>query len=342
MPEPQPRRHILQKQPIVDEHSMTSLSRIGIAGVLAAVAAAVIYLAAFSGGSGGPAGGSSVSGQARAEKLFAGLTNSQQFKAAGGGVGWDSAEALGDEGVLIRNLTVKSKDWDGRPTVITAAEVRVRRIDWDNVSRSPYGDVEIDGLAIDSQRVAAFMAATGVTEFVADLKVRWDYKAEGRIVDLQTFDLTVRKWGTIGLQAQLHGLEAAALQDMQNSGEIDPAYAMGLMAEAKIGSLSLSFADGGAIDLLAAKRAADTGLTRKQVIDQALREMEFQKAARPYAIVRQAFDALIVLVKTRGTIALKAAPKQPVPLLRLLLNFKTTPAGVDRLVRDLGLSITAR
>lgn len=321
---------------------MTGLSRFGIAGVLAAVAAAVIYLAAFSGGSGDPAGSKSVSGQARAEKLFAGLTNSQQFKAAGGSVVWDSAEALGDEGVLIRNLTVKSKDWDGRATTIAAAEVRVRRIDWDNVSRSPYGDVEIGGLAIDSQRVTAFMAATGVTEFVADLKVRWDYKAEGRIVDLQTFDLTVRKWGTIGLQAQLHGLEVAALQNMQNGGEIDPAYAMGLMAEAKIGSLSLSFADGGAIDLLAAKRAADTGLTRKQVIDQALKELEFQKAAKPYAIVRQAFDALIVLVKSRGTIALKAAPKQPVPLLRLLLSFETTPAGIDRLVRELGLSITAQ
>ncbi len=321
---------------------MMSLSRVGIAGVLAAVAAAVIYLVAISGGPGGPAGGDSVTGQTRAEKLFAGLTNSERFKAAGGSVAWESAEALGKEGVLIRNLSIESKDWDGRPAAVAATELRVRRIDWNNVAVSPFGDIEIIGLTTDNERAATFMAATGVTALVVDLKARWDYNAESRIVDLQTFDFAVRKWGTIRLRAQLHGLEIAALQDMQDGGAIDPVYVMGLMAGAKIGGLSVSFKDSGAIDKLAEKRAEETGSDKKQVIEQALRGLELQKDAQPHAIVRQALDALIQFVRKRGTIVLKATPERPVPFLRLMLNRPTTRAGIDRLARELGLSVEAQ
>ena len=322
---------------------MMSLSRVGIAGVLAAVAAAVIYLAVLSGGPGGQAGGGdSISGEARAEKLFAELKNSERFKAAGGSVTWESAEALGQEGVAIRNLSIESKDWDGRPTVLEAAELRVRRIDWNNVAMSPYGDVEIGGLTAANSRVAAFMAATGVTTFIADLKARWDYKADGQVMDLQTFDFTVREWGTFSLQGQLHGLDISALGEMQKGSETDPAYVMGLLAGAKFGSFSLSFRDSGAIDKMAAMRADNTGLDKKQVIDQALKGLEIQKTAQPHAIVRQAFEALIVFVKNRGAIALKAAPKRPVPLLRLVLISQSNPADIDRLVQELGLSISAQ
>ena len=67
-----------------------------------------------------------------------------------------------------------------------------------------------------------------------------------------------------------------------------------------------------------------------------------QKNVLPYDIVRQAFEALIVFVKNRGAIALKAAPKRPVPLLRLLLKSRSNPADIDRLVQELGLSISAQ
>ena len=321
---------------------MMSLSRAGIAGVLAAVAAAVFYLAVISGGPGGPAGGDSATGQARAEKLFADLKNSEQFKAAGGTVAWKSAEALGKEGVLIRDLSIESKDWDGRPTAVAAAEVRVRRIDWNNVAMSPHGDIEVIGLTALNRKLSALMVAAGATTFVADLKARWDYKADGRIIDLQTFDLAVREWGTFSLQARLHGLDFAALQEMQDGGDIDPAYVMGLMAGAKIGGLSLSLKDSGAIDTLAEKRAQETGSDKKQAIEQALRALELQKGAQPHAIVRQAFDALIQFVRKRGTITLKAMPERPVPLLRLALNRPTTQAGIDRLARELGLSVEAQ
>ena len=322
---------------------MTSLSRAGIAGVLAAVAAAVLYLAVLSGGPGGPAvNGASVTGQARAEALFAGLRNSERFKASGGSVGWESAEALGGDGVLIRKLNIRGIDWDGRPTAVAADEVRVLRIDWKNIGMSPYGDVEILGLTSTNSKVAAFAAATGATAFVADLKARWDYNTDTRIADLQSFDLTIREWGTLNTQAQLHGLDFATLQEMQKNGEMDPAYVAGLMAGVKIGRFKISFTDRGAIDKLAAVRAEETGEDKQQVIDRALAGLAAQKANQPFEFVRQAFDALIVFVKNRGTIALEAAPKPPVPLLRLALTSRTGPAGIDRLARKLGLSVEAR
>ncbi len=320
---------------------MTSLSRVGIAGILAAVAAAVIYLAVLSGQPDGPAG-SSASGQTRAEKLFAGLKNSGRFKASGGSVSWDSAEALGDEGVLIRKLRIGAMDWDGRPTTLAADEMRVRRIDWNNIEMSPYGDIEIRGLTATNGKITAFAAATGATAFVADLKARWDYKPDTRIADLQAFDFTVREWGVLRAQAQLHGLDLAALEELQKDGEIDPAYVAGLMAGAKIGKFEVSFTDRGAIDTLAARRAEETGLDKEKVIDRALAGLAAQKSGQPFDIVRQAFDALIVFVKKRGTIALKAAPKKPVPLLRLALTSRTSPDRIDRLAREFGLSVEAR
>ena len=337
------RCHILDRPPDTDEQTMTSLSRVGIAGVLVAVALAVIYLAVLSGDFGGPAGsGGSATGQARAERLFAGLKNSERFKASGGSVSWAHAEALGDEGVLIRKLNIKGTDWDGRPTAVAADEVRIRRIDWNNIGMSPYGDVEIRGLTATNSKVAAFAAATGVTAFVADLKARWDYKSDTRIADIQTLDLAIREWGTLSALGQLHGLDIAILQEMQKGGEIDPAYFAGLMAGAKIGRLELSFTDRGAIDRLAAMRAEETGQDKSQVIDRALAGLAAQKAGQPFEIVRQAYDALIVFVKNRGTIALRAAPKKPVPLLRLALTSRSGPAGIERLARELGLSVEAR
>lgn len=322
---------------------MTSLSRAGVAGVLAAVAAAVIYLAVLSGDFGRPADNSAaVTGQARAEALFAGLRNSERFKASGGSVTWESAEALDGEGVLIRKVSIRGKDWDGRPTAVAADEVRIRRIDWKNIALSPYGDVEIRGLTSTNSKVAAFAAATGVTAFVADLKARWDYKPDTRIADLQALDLTIREWGALSAQMLLHGLDLAALQEMQKGGEIDPAYAAGLMAGAKIGRFEMAFTDRGAIDRLAAMRAAETGQDKNEVIDRALAGLAVQKANQPSGIVRQAFDALIVFVKKRGTIVLKAAPKTPVPLLRLALTGRSSPAGLDRLARELGLSVEVR
>ena len=72
------------------------------------------------------------------------------------------------------------------------------------------------------------------------------------------------------------------------------------------------------------------------------RDWPRKRSGQPFEIVRQAYDALIVFVKNRGTIALKAAPKKPVPLLRLMLTSRSGPAGIDRLARDLGLSVEAR
>ena len=337
------RCHIFDRPPDTDEQTMTSLSRVGIAGVLAAVAAAVIYLAVISGDFGGPAGnGASATGQARAERLFAGLKSSERFKASGGSVSWADAEALGDEGVLIRKLSIKGRDWDGRPTAVAAEEVRIRRIDWNNIGMSPYGDVEIRGLTAANSKVAAFAAASGVTGFVADLKARWDYKSDTRIADIQTLDLAILEWGTLSAQGQLHGLDLAILQEMQKGGEIDPAYVAGLMAGTKIGRLEISFTDRGAIDRLAAMRAEETGQDKKQVIDRALAGLAAQRAGQPFEIVRQAYDALIVFVKKRGTIALKATPGKPVPLLRLVLTSKSGRAGIDRLARELGLTVEAR
>ena len=322
---------------------MTSLSRIGIAGVLAAVAAAVLYLAILAGDSGRPAdNGASVTGQARAEALFAGLRNSERFEASGGSVSWESAVALGDEGVLVRKLSIGGFDWNGRPTTIAADEVRVLRIDWNNTGMSPYGDVDIRGLTAANGKVAAFAAATGVAAFVADLKARWDYRSDTRIADLQTLEIAIRDWGTLSARMLLHGLDFAVLQEMEKGGEIDPAYVAGLMAGAKIGSLEIAFSDRGAIDKLAAMRAEETGRDKKRVLEQALAGLAAQKAGQPLEIARQAFDALTAFVKKRGTIALKAAPKTPVPLLRLALRGRAGPDGIDRLARDLGLSVEAR
>jgi len=331
------------RPPEIDEQTMTSLSRAGIAGTLAAVAAAILYLAVLAGEPGKPAeSNASVAGQARAEALFAGLKNSERFKASGGSVSWESAAALGDEGLLVRKLSIEGNDRNGRPTKVAADEVRVRRIDWKNIGMSPYGDVEIRGLTATNGKIAAFAAVAGVTAFVADLKARWDYRSDIRIADLQILDIAIREWGTLSAQTMLHGLDFSALQELQKGGEIDPAYVAGLMAGTKIASLEIAFSDRGAIDKLAAMRAGETGQDKNRIIDLAVEGLAAQKADQPYEIVRQAFDALTVFVKKRGTIALKAAPKTPVPLLRLVLTGRADPAGIERLARELGLSVEAR
>ena len=110
--------HILGRPPDTDEQTMTSLSRVGIAGVLAAVAAAVIYLPSFG-------RLRRTCGQRRirnrtgpGRKALRRAENSERFKASGGSVSWADAEALGDEGFLIRKLSIRGTDWDGRPTAV--------------------------------------------------------------------------------------------------------------------------------------------------------------------------------------------------------------------------------
>ena len=323
---------------------MTSLSRTAIFGVLAAVAAAIAILAVLAGEDVRPAGDTvSKSGEARADRLFARLRQSPQFRADGGTVTWDSATALGAEGVLIRNLRIARTGANGRAGGIAAAELRVRRLDWSNLAVPARGDIAVAGLkSLDPaglRGLPAFMAASGARDPVADARLRWTYRQDDRTMDIGIAELTVREWGTVRFAGRILELDMKALLEMESGEEADPVQAFGLLAGAKIGALSLSFRDRGAIDRMAAQRAGDTGQDKAAVIAQAVKGLEARRAAAPHAILRQALDAAIVLVKNRGAITLTAAPQPPVALLTLVLLLRRDDP--DRLARKLGVTVAA-
>ena len=315
-------------------------------GVIAIVAAVVIYLVAFSGGGSGPSGGAtSASGQARAEKLFAGVTSSQQFKAGGGKVVWKSAEAQGDQGVQIKNVEITGKDKQGKDRKISVDEITVRKLDWNQIQGSPYADVEIKGLRspqfAETPQFKQFMEATGLKDLVIDIKVRYQYNKDSKLMDVQEAVVTARELGTFTLRAQIHGLDIAAVQKMQEGGKFDPAQLMGMAAAIQIGKIYISFKDQGAIDKSATMQAKKMGGDKDKVIEMAVQQLEQQKAAIPFDIAKKAADAAIKFLKNKSTIIAKADPASPVPVIQIAMMGQPTPAKIESLVKSLGISIMA-
>jgi len=325
---------------------MSKKAMIGFGGgILAIVAAVVIYMVGFSGGPAGPAGGGdAASGKARAEKLFAALNSSGDFKSRGGEVTWGSAESLGDQGVLIKNLSIKGKNKKGEAGEVTAEELRVNRLDWNKVNSSPYADVEIKGLTskqfAESPQFKGFMATTGMKNLVLDMKIRYAYKADGQLMDMQEVVVTARELGTFTMRAQIHGLDIAALQNMQKSGKADPAQMMGMAAAIRIGKIYLSFKDNGAIDKSATMQAQKTGSDKEKVLSGMIAQLERQKAAIPVEIGKTAADAVIKFLKNKSTLIAKADPSSPVPVLQLVMGGRNI-ANIDKIAKQLNLSVTA-
>lgn len=314
-------------------------------GLLAIVAAVVIYFVGFGGGSGGPSGGGeTASGKARAEKLFSGLNASGDFKARGGTVTWGSAETLGDKGVLIKNLVIKGKNKKGVEGQVTAEELKVNRLDWNKINGSPYADVEVKGLTspqfAENPQFKQFMEATGLKKLVLDMKIRYEYKADGQLMNVQDVVITARELGTFTLRAEIHGLDIAQLQGMQKSGKADPAQMMGMAAAIRIGKIHLSFKDDGAIDKSATMQAKKVGADKDKVLQGMITQLEAQKAAIPMDIGKKAADAVITFLKNKSTITAKADPASPVPVLQLVMGGRSM-ANIDKIAKQLNVSITA-
>jgi len=325
---------------------MNQKAMIGIGGgVLAVVAVIVIYLVGFSGGP-GPAGtgGGDNAGKVRAEKLFAGVTSSEQFKAGGGKVTWDSADAQGDQGVLIKNIKITGKDKQGRDRQITIDEFKVTRLDWNKVNGSPFADVEIKGLRspqlAEEKQFKEFMTATGMKELVLDIKVRYEYKEGGKLMDLQDVVVTARDLGTLTLKAQIHGVDISAIQNMQKSGKVDPAAAMGMISAIQIGKVHASFKDSGAIDKAATMQAKKAGSDKEKILTGVVGMLEAQKAGIPFEIGKKAADAAIKFLKNKSSITVKAEPASPVSVLQLMMGGRNV-ANVDRLAKQLNVSVSA-
>jgi len=325
---------------------MSKKAMIGFGGgILAIVAAVVIYLVGFSGGPGGPTGGGdAASGKAKAEKLFSALNSSGDFKARGGQVTWGSAENLGDQGVLIKNLSIKGKNKKGEAGEVTAEELRVKRLDWNKINGSPYADIEIKGLTskqfAESPQFKGFMATTGMKNLILDMKIRYEYKADGQLMDVQEVVVTARELGTFTLRAQIHGLDISALQGMQKAGKVDPAQMMGMAAAIRIGKIYLSFKDNGAIDKSATMQAKKTGADKDKVMSGMIAQLEQQKAAIPVEIGKKAADAVIKFLKNKSTLIAKADPANPVAVLQLVMGGRSI-ANIDKIAKQLNVSITA-
>lgn len=327
---------------------MNKNAMIGVGGgLIAIVAAVVIYMVGFSGGSGGPTGGgSSQAGEARAEKFFAALKSSDQFKSGGGTVKWGSAETFGDEGLLMKKVVIAGTNKKGEKGTITADEVRVNKLDWKNPQSSPYGDLEIKGLTspqfTENPQMKQFMAATGMEKLVFDMKFNVAYKKDGQLMDIQTIEVTARELGTFTIQAQIYGIDIEALRKMQAGGKVNPAAAMGMLAAVRIGKINISFKDNGAIDKSATMQAKKTGGDKDKVISGAIQMLEAQKAGMPFDIAKKAADAAIKFLKNKSAITVKAEPGSPVAVLPLAMSMqRPSPAAVEKIVKDLNISVSA-
>lgn len=304
-------------------------------GIVAVVAvAAGVYFGVLRGG--GTSGSSDPAvAKERADKVFASL------KAQGGEYTYKSAEAPSG-GLVLKNVTITSKDPSGKPVTMTTDEIRINRFDWDNPKLPAFADFEYKKLRIpqltDNPGFKEFSTVTGQTDATINAKMSYTYDSATKTMDLKTGDAELEGIGTISFTAKIEGLDMAQFENLQN---FDPSKAMGMVATLKLHSLRIAFKDAGGTAKLMKYGAHKEKKSEADIKAQMLAGIAQAKAA-PFKIAREAATAAETFVNKPGTIAIEAKPSSAFAFAQLMaIMGQPNPAVIDKLTTDLGLKVTA-
>jgi len=303
----------------------------GIVAVVA-VAAGIYFGVLNKGGGDDPA-----VAKDRAEKFLSSV------KDKGGEATFKTSEAPG-KGLVLKDVAITRKDAAGKPVQITVAEVRVTSYDWDNPKMPAFAALEYKGVRVsaikDSPQFKEFAASTGLADVVINIKASYKYDKATKTIDLTAADIEVENMGTLTIAAKLDGIDMAQLEGLQDGG--DPSKIMGVFAAMRIHSFKLAFKDAGAAAKVIKMQAAKTKTTEDAVKQMALASVAQGKDA-PMKIVKDAASAAETFIKSPGTITVEAKPAAPFAIAQLMsLMGKPDPTAIDKLVADLGLSVSAK
>lgn len=299
--------------------------------VVAAVAAGLYFGVLQKGSSGGPE-----VAKERADKVFASL------KAKGGEATYGNAEASGN-GLVLKNVVVKSKDPSGKPMELRIGEVRIKNYDWANPDKPTFAEAEYNQVRFPAMAENAdykeFAGVTGLKDFVVNAKVDYRYDAATKTIDIKTAEAAVDGIGRLSFTGKIEGIDMAQLEGMQAGP--DPSKMMGMVATIRLHSLRIAFKDAGGVAKMMKFGAHKEKKTEDQVRTETLAKIAAGKNV-PVKVGRDAANAAESFIKTPGTFTIEAKPKAPFALAQLMaLAGKFDPPAIDKMAEELGLSVKA-
>jgi hypothetical protein len=307
-------------------------------GLVAVVAvAAGVYFGVLRGGSSTSSGTASAAvAKERADKLFVSL------KDQGGEFAYKSAEAPSG-GLVLKSVTMKSKDPSGKAFEFSADEIRITRYDWDNPKAPAFAEGEYKKMRVptltDNPGFKEFATVTGQSEFVVNAKFAYTYDKASKTMDIKTGDAEFEGLGTLTVLAKIEGFDMEQMSTMGN--QADPTKIMAMFGTMKLHGLRVAFKDAGATAKLMKYAAHQEKKSEADMKAQMLAQIGQGKSA-PFKIAQQAAAAAESFLNKPGTIALEAKPASPFAFIQLMsLMGKPDPAAIDKLTADLGLKVTA-
>jgi len=301
-------------------------------GIVAVVAvAAGVYFGFLRGGGSGDA----AAAKERADKVFA------TIKEKGGDVTYKSAEAPSG-GLVLKDVTINSKDASGKMQSATIGEMRITRYDWENPKAPAFADVEYKKVRIpqisENPGFKEFATVTGQSDLVINAKASYTYDKATKTIELKTGDAEFEGIGTLSVTAKLDGVDIAQLESMSQP---DPAKLMGMVGTLKLHSLRIAFKDAGGAAKLIKFGAHKEKKSEADMKAQMIAQLGQAKAA-PFKIAKEAAAAAESFLNKPGTIAIEAKPAAPFAFAQLMgLMGKPDPAAIDKLTTDLGLTVKA-
>lgn len=301
-------------------------------GIVAVVAvAAGIYFGVMRGGGTGDA----AAAKERADKVFAAI------KEKGGEVTYKSAEAPSG-GLVLKDVTIASKDSSGKMQSATVGEIRISRFDWDNPKQPAFADLEYKKVRIPSLAenpgFKEFAGVTGQSELVINAKASYTYDKATKTIELKTGDAEFEGIGTFSVTAKIEGVDIAQFESMSQP---DPAKLMGMMGTVRVHGLRIAFKDGGGTAKMIKFGAHKEKKSEADMKAEMIAKLGQAKAA-PFKIAKEAAAAAESFIKSPGTIAIEAKPAAPFAVMQIMgLMGKPDPAAIDKLTADLGLTVKA-
>ena len=301
-------------------------------GIVAVVAvAAGIYFGVMRGGGTGDA----AAARERADKVFAAI------KEKGGEVTYKSAEAPSG-GLVLKDVTIASKDSSGKMQSATVGEIRISRFDWDNPKQPAFADLEYKKVRIPSLAenpgFKEFAGVTGQSELVINAKASYTYDKATKTIELKTADAEFEGIGTISVTAKIEGVDIAQFESMSQP---DPAKLMGMMGTVRVHGLRIAFKDSGGTAKMIKFGAHKEKKSEADMKAEMIAKLGQAKAA-PFKIAKEAAAAAESFIKSPGTIAIEAKPAAPFAVMQIMgLMGKPDPAAIDKLTADLGLTVKA-
>lgn len=280
-------------------------------------------------------------GKERADRLFAGLRSTIRFKKANGSISWQSAEAFGAEGLVLKKIMIK-----GERAPLSIEEIRISKLDWKSLESPAYADIEIIGVASPNFRnspfIATFIETNGIVKVTFDLKVAYVYRPKVQVLDIRRLEMRTTGLGTLSIALRLHAFDVAVLASLRKKRKIDLNEAMPILALMQVGHLRIRFKGAGAIDNIATMQAKVNGGDKDKFIDDMIREIESTKAKQTSAVSRESAEAILQFLRNRSALTIQLSPTNPVAILPLALKFQSAISeDSEKLAKELGFKLTA-